>query len=124
MNRLTKKHKPHKHIRYTDKTMCLKNYNMKYTKLNEAIEKLGKLEDIEQELGCPIEIVFEALKGKKIIYKYDNNNRRYYGTLIWSSYGQEFALSIATTKTMPDICVKTSDYQKTWWLKGEKDANL
>ena len=31
------------------------------TKDNYSIDKLGKLEDLEEELGCPLEIVFQAL---------------------------------------------------------------
>lgn len=38
----------------------LKNYD--YPLIEEAVDKLGDLEDIEDGLGCPVETVFKALE--------------------------------------------------------------
>ena len=37
----------------------LKNYD--YPLIEEVVDKLGELEDIEDELGCPLETIFKAL---------------------------------------------------------------
>ena len=49
MSRLTRKHKPTNYTRYTEKTICLKNYNIRNANLNKVIEKLGKLEDLMEK---------------------------------------------------------------------------
>ena len=45
--------------------------------LSIAIDKLGRLEDVEDELGCPIEVLVKALKQKCIYcekaYNFDND---------------------------------------------------
>ena len=33
----------------------------------KAFQKLSNLEDLEQDLGCPLDVVFKALKDKEII---------------------------------------------------------
>ena len=53
MNRLT----------YSDGLPCDVN-------LIDCIKKLQKLEDIEEEVGCPLEVIFKALKNKQVIFKH------------------------------------------------------
>ena len=40
-------------------------YWLEARKEPRAIKKLGILEDIEQEIGIPLEVLFKALKNKK-----------------------------------------------------------
>ncbi len=85
----------------------------------DILVKLGKLEDLEEQLGCPLEVVFKALT-ERIVFKHritqqillgrkpelvfrDNEYRFYIG---YHTFGQE---------------VKLSDYQKTWWLPKDKE---
>jgi hypothetical protein len=107
MNRLTKK---------------LKNEDEYCLVVNDVIfgffatNKLGKLEDIEEELGCSLEVIFKALKDG--IIDIENQEHRHIhlrdnGTYVfpngWIFHTYHFTYEF-----------KLSDYQKTWWLKGEK----
>jgi len=44
----------------------LKGYD--YSLIEEVVDKLGDLEDIEEEMGCPIEVLFKAMK-QGLFYK-------------------------------------------------------
>lgn len=58
MERLTKKHDGSgSYTQFGDK--YIPNHNIRH---KQCVEKLGKLEDIEQELGIPLEVLFKALK--------------------------------------------------------------
>ena len=97
-----------------------------------CVDKLGALEDIEEELGCPLEVVFKvfkALKDGQVIVKhivglknpktfleahkiaellFDGKN---YGLWIYDNgYGDQFR-------------VYTKDYGKTWALTKEELEN-
>ena len=87
------------------------------TLAQNAINKLGRLEDIEEELGCPLEVVFKAIEDGVYIevehlpdvierprLYYSDDNKCYCLEMLYGEY-----------------VVKLSDYKKTWWLKGEKD---
>lgn len=82
------------------------------------VDKLGKIEDLEEQLGCPLEVLGKALKNG--IYRYNKNyepnfrkekvlflgneNGRYYITWLgcWTEY--------------------LDNYKKTWWLKEDRSA--
>lgn len=111
MNRLTKKFNGEYYRKDADTIMF--NSEIDYN----AIQKLGKLEDIEEELGCPFVVVFKALKDGIIdiennehrhIHLRDNGINDYPKGWIFHTYHFSYVF-------------KLSDYQKTWWLKGEKD---
>lgn len=76
--------------------------------------KLGKLEDLEEQLGCPLDVLMNALNG--CIYYMDDDClecevnpylvKDYHGFAFdIFDYGSWFYLS---------------DYKKTWWLKEDK----
>ena len=75
----------------------------------KAIKKLSKLEDIEDELGCPLDVVFKALKQIEI-YSIDECFEDLSlavdcgGWYLWNGYGCFLYLK---------------DYKKTWWLKED-----
>lgn len=104
MNRLTRKH------RHNSYTICTEIRN---ADLNKAIEKLGQLEDLQEELGCPLEVVFKALE-EGICVKHNTLANSCY--LIKLTKG--FAFTYWSSFGVDNIYLK--DYQKTWWLKGEK----
>ena len=115
--------------------------------LEKVYNKLGKLEDLEEQLGCPLEVVFKVLKQNKIyvanayccgageVYEIDNN-------VIYNlfkpaftecenpeDYFEEFANKWClyfeydldgNNYTWEEWLVKLSDYKKTWWLKEDK----
>lgn len=91
------------------------------TKDNYSIDKLGKLEDLEEELGCPLEVVFKALKeGVKVNMEFldiDITDDILRPRLYYSDDFQCYGLSIQSW----GYFVKLKDYQKTWWIKGDKE---
>lgn len=74
-------------------------------------EKLDKLEDLEDELGCPLDVVFEALKEGIIIPK------KWYPTVRL----EKFKISEDWNFTWQCGNVKLSDYKRTWWLPSDKE---
>jgi hypothetical protein len=85
--------------------------------ISQVVTKLGKLEDIEQELGITLEVLFKALKDGIMI----NSNgilRNLNGIeLSYNGYFEcwffEYGMGTAN--------VKLKDYGKTWWLEKSKE---
>ena len=87
----------------------------------QIIDKLGQLEDLEDELGCPLEVVFKALKQGYIyvdmgifefpkikdIQKQEVNFVNFGGKYFHIGYTSDYSLALC-------------DYSKTWWLKGDR----
>ena len=147
MNRLTKKFNGEYYRKDADTIM----FNSK-TDYN-AIQKLGKLEDIEEELGCPLEVVFKAIdKGIKTKKHYDLGSGQEFKEYIevvephltftsvgldwldeneyFQDYANEWCFHFKDYRYIEneendeyECLVKLSDYQKTWWLKGEKNES-
>ena len=80
-------------------------------------DKLGRLEDIEEKLGCPLEIIFDALyRGivctphpyytHEIIYP----KKEYPVVQLFQFYYLK----------VEDGVVDIKDYGKTWWLKEDR----
>ena len=107
------------------------------TLAQNAINKLGRLEDIEEELGCPLEVVFKAMtmgilvKNHEDLIEIGYSDRRdkyvYFSTeeiylKNWQSHGIEKTTNRfqITYGDDGEWCVYLEDYQKTWWLKGKK----
>ena len=113
MNRLTRKIKGCYCI---DLVTCLPMEYEQINKGNACVEKLGKLEDLEEEIGIDLITLFEALK-KGIFVAYD------------SSFGMANKPKIKIAKdTATGICYRNKkwyiqedetlikDYGKTWSL--------
>lgn len=98
-------------------------YTLHHIYCVEYETKLGRLEDLEEELGCPLEVVFKALKeGVKVNMKFldtDITDDILRPRLYYSDDFQCYGLPIQSW----GYFVKLKDYQKTWWLKGEKNEN-
>lgn len=87
--------------------------------LKEAVHKLGKLEDLEDELGCSLEVMFKALKEGIRINKtlYVPIGLEYSGWVYSRDKDErEFIIQYESDNDV----VKPKDYQKTWRLRGEK----
>lgn len=90
---------------------------------------------LNDELGCPLEVVFRAIEKGIVIKPYEDE----YGDItLWNSR-KETELDTTVSKLdfeEPKLlffdtwvfscnsgcyrgCVRLKDYQKTWWLKGE-----
>lgn len=98
--------------RLTEKNKFDTHYGISITKnlLQSAYDKLGQLEDLEEQLECPLEVVFKALKQD---YVYTNVGKR--GRLAIGFYGDFLALFYGKYEML-----RVSNYKKTWWLKEDK----
>lgn len=76
-----------------------------------VVKKLGKLEDLEEELGCPLEV----LNAESVMYIRDNE------TLEGSVYGinlQKKTIMIGSAWSFLEKPL--NQFGKTWWLKEDK----
>lgn len=71
--------------------------------------KLGKLEDLEEKIGCSFLVVFEAIKNG--IY---DKKGFHYTVILDLDFLRAYPLDLFDEKW------QLSDYQKTWWLKEDK----
>lgn len=111
MSRLTEK-------KFLDNFKAIKNISPNFVASKEELmyEKLGKLEDLEEQIGCPLEVVFKALKNgiyveEGTFEKYDVRGIELRGLSVISkicSYGE------------CDFTCYYTDYKKIWWLKEDK----
>ena len=98
---------------------AIDNYNAK------VYNKLGRIEDLEEQIGCPLEVVFKALtNGFKFIissHKLGTQNQRV-NQMIYCDYAYLYYAN-----DVKEWCISTindyfylKDYKKTWWLKEDK----
>ena len=104
-----------------------------------AKNKFGMLEDLEEEIGCPLEVVFKALdKGfvcEKFVLKQDNYKDYPEKWEQWKKENNNELQHIGNTKYLNlDMWYKIiyfskgdtymeiwlEDYKKTWWLREDK----
>ena len=120
MNRLTRKIKGYYSV---DLGTCLPMEYEQIENSNACVDKLGKLEDIEEELGIDLITLFKALK-KGVYVKFD------------SYFGNIGELDIKIVKdNATGICYRNKkwylqeeetlvkDYGKTWALTKEELEN-
>ena len=121
MNRLTYK---------LDEPVKIKHSNYEYHKIlkrnpekisNDMIfNKLGKLEDIEEEFGCPLDIISKALKDRKLVFIHTVSSEKpeltleIYKILGLMFDGENYVLYIYEDNDV--TYVYTKDYEKTWVL--------
>ena len=111
MSRLTKK--------FNDNSGYeVKEYGTEFNevKLNaylDAVDKLGKLEDLEEQLGCPLEVVVKALE---------------YGIYAKDLPREELSKQFVRLSNVETewylinniMCVNLKDYKISFWLKEDK----
>lgn len=94
---------------------------------DELKYKLGQLEDIEEELGCPLDIIFKALKNNKVraIHPINKNiEEAVYVTLYY--LGQQWCLGFNSfvwnekERKCDSWDLFLKDYKKTWALTKEE----
>lgn len=97
-----------------DSTTLYDNLDFNETNtLTVALNKLAALEDIENDLGCNLIILFRALKSNKLFYITDENRiEEYVGTI---------EIVDTTNIKLPFVAVRDlKDYGKTWALTREE----
>jgi hypothetical protein len=77
-----------------------------------VIDKLGKLEDLEEQIGCPLDVFFKLVKQVKI-----NFNGTMTGYFVFYNLLHK-RFEIRNEETM-DLFPLT-DYKKKFWLKEDK----
>lgn len=126
MNRLTYKLEEPiktKHLNYeyhknskNRSTQC----NLEKISNDMIFNKLGKLEDIEEEFGCPLDIIFKALKDRKLVFIHTVSQEKteitlgVYKILGLMFDGENYILYIYKDNDV--TYVYTKDYEKTWVL--------
>ncbi len=94
---------------------AIKNINPNYVASNEELiyAKLGKLEDLEEQIGCPLDILVRALKDG--VY-YNENFDNPVLVLNEDNFEENnFRLIVIGTT------LYLKDYKKTWCLKEDKE---
>ena len=83
--------------------------------------KLEHLEDIEEELGCPLEVMFKVLK-QKFVYNIENEKIELLLVFL-SNKSNDLYLYGFTEITTQDVRLSLKDYGKTWALTKEELEN-
>ena len=122
MSRLTKKY---------DDGYVLPLDEIKVEGYLKAIEKLGKLEDLEEELGYSLEFIFKVLKSPKIYIEGMNVRSEYDDRFKFNAKANQYIINpYAIDGKKPEFLfvdrwdygydLRMKDYKKTWWLKEDK----
>lgn len=109
MNRLTEYRKDLKRYEYKqdERGYC-------FIQEGQIVNKLGKLEDLEEQLGCPLEVVFKAL-ANGVYYEDVANCMKYMAVDLHLNLDGEYVLYFDDEEYL-----LTKNYKKTWWLKKDK----
>ena len=97
---------------YQESFEASKDYKILVDELNYA----DRCHKLEEQLGCPLEVVFKAIKNG--IY-YENNTRKIIYIRVYfttNSYKTEFVLRDLND----DYALLSRNYKKTWWLKEDR----
>lgn len=108
MNRLTKKYL---HI-YVENTEIEQD---RYSVNCRCLNKLGKLEDIEEELELPLDVYFKLQKAEFVCVKYGNDVYELPIEEVLNDKHIVVVIQDETTSDELDFC----DHGKYWWLKEE-----
>ena len=123
MSRLTKDLKtPHDDTTYSDVVVNAVDRE------DIVLTKLKHFENLEEELGCPLDVVFKALKEGVRYFDgktYTTTSKVNYECLLLDIELKAFRVmtepmpySNDTWREYDTLYLK--DYGKTWWLKGDK----
>lgn len=118
MSRLTRKIKG---CYCVDLRTCLPMEYEQIENSNACVDKLGKLEDIEEELGCPLKIVFKALK-QMFVFRKENVKIKIELLGLYIHFN-ELHLYGFVEDTTHAVYLSLKDYGKTWALTKEELEN-
>ena len=120
MSRLTRKIKGYYCV---DLRTCLPMEYEQIENSNACVDKLGKLEDIEEELGVDLITLFKAVKND-FYFKYKDKiiSSNDYSFLTRANIRGDWVLDIISDN-LSLLTIKLKDYGKTWALTKEKLEN-
>ena len=97
-------------------------------KILEIMQENQKYKNLEDELGCPLEVVFKALKDKEIVVKHTYGlNEPVEKLKTHKISGLQFNKTDFVFWLYEDIVtdlefdVNVNDYKKTWFLREDKN---
>ena len=106
---------------------------LEYTDFEKAqmIHKLGKLEDLEEQIGYDLEFIFKVLKAPKIYIKGLNVRSDYDDKFKFNSKSNNYIINpYAIEGKKPEFLfvdrwsygfdLRMKDYKITWWLREDK----
>lgn len=80
----------------------------------QALNKMGEYEDIEEDLGCPLEVL---KPNQKVEFIKDNE---ILGANVMGVNIQTKKIMIGSAWSFKELPL--NQYNKTWWLKGDKNG--
>ena len=86
--------------------------------IKDIYYKLRKIEDIEEELGCPLEVMFKALK-QMFVFNKENEKIELLFVLL-SNKSNGLYLYGFVEDTTQGVFLSLKDYGKTWMLTKEE----
>lgn len=86
-----------------------------YVPTRKALEKLSKLEDIEEELGIDLTTLFKSIKQGFFLKHNDGRITHYYPTNVFINCGEIIGLKFDETKELYKFA-GFMNYGKTWSL--------
>jgi hypothetical protein len=101
-------------------------YNAVDTDEYACVVKLGKLEDLEEQLGCPLECMVAVFKAMQQDYIYCDIGNGMYKLHNFRLDYVDLADDVYFTRSEyhyvldDDCCIFVKDYKKTWWLREDK----
>lgn len=89
--------------------------------IEEELEYAEKCHNLEEQLGCPLEVIFRALKDG-VYHKYSKSLfsiRKFQKLEVRLEYKYGKYLLVPIHKA--DFSLYLEEYQKTWWLSKTKE---
>lgn len=112
MSRLTKKYGKY------DKPYCFnckEEVRFDNDIVRQMLYKMGGLEDLEEELGCPLDVVAKAIIQNCIYMGFLTETEI---GLVWEDNEPKYVISVEQWENGNQVELK--DYKKTWWLIEDK----
>lgn len=113
----------------------VEEFTLNHKLRNDLLNKLGQLEDLEEEIGCPLEVVFKAIEDGIVII---GDINQYGNMTLWlANKPLEALVGEKLDFEEPRLikynewcfscdggsyrgCVRLKDYTKSWWLKEDR----
>ncbi len=111
MSRLTKKDKTGLYI-LNEKSKSIFLEKSVIEMINDFVQVIGKYEDLEDDLGCPLDVLIRAIRDGI----YHNEEFEHPILILDEDNFKENNFNLMVVGTI----VYLKDYKKNWWLKKDK----
>ena len=111
MERLTEQRHDPRDTSFTERHEI--HYTVKKEKKFKAFDKLGKLENLEEKIGCPLEVRCKLCDGT-IIYDEDGKSMGI------EHIGEHDFYAVPTERPYTPRLMYMKGYKKSWWLKADR----